>query len=419
MMINEAEVLATTSELGGGAPAVVRAGRAPGLAVATRPDRDPWTAWLPTGKALAFERSIAARLSVDDFDGARRALARAKAVAGHSGDLQDATAVEQLALGVSLYEGRLWTLREECETAIAGAAWRGDAGAGTVATAHALLSVADVHQGMLEQARRHLRVARRLASFATCASYFHLHLLLAEGLVFESESRPDLAVRTLLPIFDEPAAWTAPVLADPSIVAILCRIAGRAERHGLGCRLIAFAEQLATELGDPPALVAIANQAKGNLGDDTVLLVEAARLLSGSPRRLAAASAHEDAALLLEGPAEAQRAVNLAKQALVLYEDCGATAPERRVRQWLRVRGVNMIPGQRRGRPSFGWDAISEAEMRVVELVAEGLTNRQVAERLYLSPYTVDTHLRHVFAKLGLKSRVALTRACLDRPGDR
>jgi DNA-binding CsgD family transcriptional regulator len=394
MTISEAEVLPATGGLGGAVPAVAWSG------------------------ALESERSILARLSVDDFDGARRALARAKVVAAHSDAHQDTMVIEQLALVVSLHEGQLRTLREECETAIAGAAWRGEAGAGTVATAHVLLSVADVRQGVLEQARRHLCIARRLAPFATCLSCFDLLLLLAEGLAFEAESRPDLAIRSLLPVFDDPAAWAASLLADPSVVAILCRMAGRAERPGLGWRVIAFAEQLAREHGDPPALVAIVAQARGNLGADAVVLVEAARLLSASPRRLATASAHEDAALLLEGPRQAQQAANLAKQALVLYEDCGATSAAQRVRQWLRVRGVNLIPGQRRGRPSFGWGAISEAEMRVVELVAEGLTNRQVAARLYLSPYTVDTHLRHVFGKLGLTSRVSLTRAYLDRPSD-
>ena len=44
----------------------------------------------------------------------------------------------------------------------------------------------------------------------------------------------------------------------------------------------------------------------------------------------------------------------------------------------------------------------------MVSLVAQGATNREVAERLYLSPYTVNSHLRHVFTKLGIRSRVEL-----------
>jgi DNA-binding CsgD family transcriptional regulator len=52
----------------------------------------------------------------------------------------------------------------------------------------------------------------------------------------------------------------------------------------------------------------------------------------------------------------------------------------------------------------------------VVRLVADGLTNRAVAERLYLSPYTVSGHLRHAFEKLGINSRVALTRIAAEHP---
>jgi DNA-binding NarL/FixJ family response regulator len=48
--------------------------------------------------------------------------------------------------------------------------------------------------------------------------------------------------------------------------------------------------------------------------------------------------------------------------------------------------------------------------MAVVSAITEGLTNREAATRLYLSPHTVSMHLRHVFTKLGIRSRVELTR---------
>ncbi len=51
---------------------------------------------------------------------------------------------------------------------------------------------------------------------------------------------------------------------------------------------------------------------------------------------------------------------------------------------------------------------MTDAERRVAQLVAEGLANREVAERLFLSRYTVETHLKHVFAKLGIASRAEL-----------
>jgi DNA-binding CsgD family transcriptional regulator len=58
-----------------------------------------------------------------------------------------------------------------------------------------------------------------------------------------------------------------------------------------------------------------------------------------------------------------------------------------------------------------GWGALTTAELAVADLAAEGRTNREIAEKLFISPHTVNTHLRHVFEKLGLRSRLALSRA--------
>jgi len=55
-----------------------------------------------------------------------------------------------------------------------------------------------------------------------------------------------------------------------------------------------------------------------------------------------------------------------------------------------------------------GWPSLTEAESRVVALAAQGHTNAEIADRMYLSRYTVETHLKHVFAKLGLRSRAEL-----------
>ena len=65
-------------------------------------------------------------------------------------------------------------------------------------------------------------------------------------------------------------------------------------------------------------------------------------------------------------------------------------------------------------RPSFGWAALTAAELGVVRLVVEGGTNREVAKELFLSPHTVDSHLRHAFRKLEVQSRVALTRVAIE-----
>jgi len=66
-------------------------------------------------------------------------------------------------------------------------------------------------------------------------------------------------------------------------------------------------------------------------------------------------------------------------------------------------------------RPTFGWDSLSETERRVAELVAQGHSNKEIAERLYMSHRTVGSHLYRVFPKLGLRSRVELARLVIER----
>jgi DNA-binding CsgD family transcriptional regulator len=61
-----------------------------------------------------------------------------------------------------------------------------------------------------------------------------------------------------------------------------------------------------------------------------------------------------------------------------------------------------------RKRPASGWASLTPTERDVVRLVSEGLANNDIATRLFVSPHTVQTHLTHVYTKLGLTSRVQL-----------
>ncbi|HET6938314.1 MAG TPA: MEDS domain-containing protein [Nocardioides sp.] len=56
-----------------------------------------------------------------------------------------------------------------------------------------------------------------------------------------------------------------------------------------------------------------------------------------------------------------------------------------------------------------GWASLTDAELRVVSCVAGGMTNRSIAEELHLSRHTVDAHLKHVYLKLDIHTRVELT----------
>jgi DNA-binding CsgD family transcriptional regulator len=71
-----------------------------------------------------------------------------------------------------------------------------------------------------------------------------------------------------------------------------------------------------------------------------------------------------------------------------------------------------------RKRPSSGWDALTPTELDVVRLVADGIGNKDIASRLFVSPRTIQTHLRHVYHKLGLTSRVQLAQEAARRTAD-
>jgi DNA-binding CsgD family transcriptional regulator len=67
-----------------------------------------------------------------------------------------------------------------------------------------------------------------------------------------------------------------------------------------------------------------------------------------------------------------------------------------------------------RGGRLFGWDSLTDSERSVVALVSQGMTNREIGERLFVSHHTVDFHLRAIFRKVDVKSRVELTRMSLE-----
>jgi DNA-binding CsgD family transcriptional regulator len=60
-------------------------------------------------------------------------------------------------------------------------------------------------------------------------------------------------------------------------------------------------------------------------------------------------------------------------------------------------------------RAKTGWDSLTDAELKVVNLIAQGATNRSVAQQLHVTPHTVKAHLHNAFAKLGINSREQLT----------
>lgn len=159
---------------------------------------------------------------------------------------------------------------------------------------------------------------------------------------------------------------------------------------------------------DVPTVLSLALRCRGLLDGAAEPMMEAVAVVRDTPLLVEHTGACEDAARVLAGVGRQVDAAALLTEALERHERAGAEAWASRVRAQLRSLGVR--PGRRgsRSRPARGWESLTETERAVSLLVAEGLTNGAVARRLYISPHTVNTHLRHVFAKLGVSNRVAL-----------
>jgi DNA-binding CsgD family transcriptional regulator len=90
-----------------------------------------------------------------------------------------------------------------------------------------------------------------------------------------------------------------------------------------------------------------------------------------------------------------------------------ASADIARVTETLRALGVRRRRAGRSSTDLTGWDALTAAERRIAALVAEGLTNPQIASRQFISRHTVESHLKHIYLKLGITSRVELATLAL------
>ncbi|WP_051073767.1 helix-turn-helix transcriptional regulator [Mycobacterium sp. JS623] len=186
------------------------------------------------------------------------------------------------------------------------------------------------------------------------------------------------------------------------------RVASAAADAGLRARVLQATEVLERERPVVPLLAAVAGYARGILERDVHALVAAAGFLESSGRPLLYAGAAEDAGAELAHTGRTRPAIEQLTAAFDTYTQHEAIADARRVGRELRRLGVERrIVAQPRAKT--GWDSLTDAELKVINLIAEGATNRAVAQQLHLSPHTVKTHLHNAFAKLGITSRAQLT----------
>ena len=162
-----------------------------------------------------------------------------------------------------------------------------------------------------------------------------------------------------------------------------------------------------------PGLRAAALHARALLDSDPERALAAVQAYRSDPRSLVRAAAFEDAGRLLAERAK-DEAVGYLDEALRLHSVAGAERDAARVRRLLRDWGAQRAGG-RPDPAAAHWPELTASELAVVRLVTHGATDREVAQRLYISAHTVNSHLRHVFAKLGIRSRVELARRAGER----
>jgi DNA-binding CsgD family transcriptional regulator len=196
---------------------------------------------------------------------------------------------------------------------------------------------------------------------------------------------------------------------DPSCAPLAVRAALQAGDSELAAGIVADIARLARLNRDVRSLTGCARHAESLVRRDVEGLREAVDILGAGPRPLALAAALEDLGLALAGDRR-EAAIRAFEVALAIYGGSGATTGAVRVRRELRAlgaRGRHRVAEQGHGR---GWDSLTRTERAVAQLVADGLSNRLVAARLFVSCSTVDTHVQHIFGKLGINSRVRLAR---------
>jgi DNA-binding CsgD family transcriptional regulator len=265
-----------------------------------------------------------------------------------------------------------------------------------------------LHQGNGRLQQRTARLARGLLDDATPNFRRQAAWLLA--LQAMAAGDPDAAHGWLCVLGEDQRSSILPlfpidVTDEPQLVRIALA-AGDDELAGVTAAQASRRAQLNPRVA---TIVATAAHARGLRDSSIDELEHAVDLFATGPRPLARASALEDLGVARAHAGAVDSAIEAFDGALVLYAEAGASWDAGRVRSRLRDHGVRRRLVARE-RDEGGWAAMTDSELAVARLVAQGLTNREVAERLFVSPHTVSSHLRSVFGKLGVNSRLALAR---------
>ena len=275
---------------------------------------------------------------------------------------------------------------------------------GVVAATAAWLAVIQLHRDDLRAAERTLEMA--LQRLAVTGPQLGMGILnWARALVLEAGEQHAEALALLQSAWDMYMAG-GPVTDPWSAMAFVRICVTTGDRERAATLLPAIDEQSAAT--GTAFMRGQALRCRGLVDQDPDMLLEAVTLYRQCPRPLELASACEDAAVVLAAADRLEEAIPLWEEAADVYGGLGAERGLNRVRADLRQHGVTRSKRSRHTRAASGWDSLTATEHKVVALITERLSNPEVAERLFISRHTVESHLKHIYRKLGVNSRVEL-----------
>jgi DNA-binding CsgD family transcriptional regulator/tetratricopeptide (TPR) repeat protein len=265
-----------------------------------------------------------------------------------------------------------------------------------------IAAVIAFHRGDHVAARRHLHLVA--PSTEQIGNRVVSSLTMAQSLDHEVADQPHKALAVL----------TARVGAEEmdeveDLLPEVARLAAQTDHATAGAEVAERASELAQRSAVPHRLGTDA-YCRGLLTRDPGLLEEAADRFRDAGRPLYRAKALEAAAVEFAARNDRDAARAAFTRADELYGWLRAEWDLGHLRAQLRQFGIRRGARARHRSQQTGWQALTPTERKVAALVAEGLSNRLIAERLVLSTRTIDTHVSHILAKLGVRSRLEIAR---------
>jgi DNA-binding CsgD family transcriptional regulator len=203
----------------------------------------------------------------------------------------------------------------------------------------------------------------------------------------------------------------------PAVGPDLVRLARAADDPGLAAEVTEAVEEVAKR-NAVPSITGAALRCRALLTDDVEAAVQGVDAYAEGQRLLEVALTCEEAAALTSRRGDGDLTRSLLERAGGIYERLDASRGVVRVDAGLRALGVRRGRRGTRQRPQRGWESLTPTEHTVAGLVGEGLTNPQIAERLFVSRRTVQTHVAHIFTKLDIGARAQLAGLVAVHRGD-